>query len=213
MDSVIKNYKAVADKDLMLCRDNGVAYQADMSQLVPYDKDYMNKCASYEGMEIARRINAARVALVSCFAMGDVLDVGIGSGEFIRTRGEGTYGTDVNPAAREWLAVEGLLRDDLESFHHFTFWDVLEHIPSPQDYLSRMPFGSFVFASLPIFNSLSSIRSSRHYRPGEHLYYWTHQGFISWARGHGFVCHHSNIAETLAGRDSITSFVMQKVLQ
>ena len=59
LDRFIAAMPAEADGDLMLCRENGVAYQADRSHIVNYDEQYFDKCRSYEGAEIAKAINAA----------------------------------------------------------------------------------------------------------------------------------------------------------
>lgn len=211
VDSVIANLPASYDGDLMLCRAHGVAYQRDMADLVTYDDDYFNKCLGYEGQEIAQRINAGRIALVNRHVGPDcnVLDVGIGSGEFIKLRSN-TWGCDVNPKAIEWLNSEGRFDDRFEQFGAFTFWDVLEHVPEPHGYLARMPAGAWLFCSLPIFADLSRIRSSKHYRPGEHLYYWTQTGFVGWMRRHGFQFRDCLDFETQAGRESILSFAFQR---
>jgi hypothetical protein len=201
---------AQADDDLMLCADHGVAYQADQSNLVAYDAAYYNKCASYEGREIANKINAGRVALVDKhFGGGKVVDVGIGSGEFIRSR-PNTYGTDVNPAGIEWLKRNDLWVDRLHGFGAATFWDVLEHVPEPEGYLRQIGLHSFLFTSIPIVYALGAIRLSKHYRPGEHLYYFEEGGFVAWMELHGFRCLEVADFEIQAGRESIYSFAFQR---
>jgi len=58
----------------------------------------------------------------------------------------------------------------------------------------------------PIFPDLTAIRASKHYRPGEHLYYFTEDGLVRWMALHGFLLRERNDFETRAGRDSILSF-------
>lgn len=211
MDEIIRDYPAVADGDLMLCPDNGTAYQRDMSIRVPYDESYFNKCLGYEDKEIALKINAGRIALVDLYVGHDkpVLDVGIGSGEFIKKRPL-TFGYDVNPAAERWLRAQHRWRDDFETFRAFTFWDVLEHVERPADYFGRMPGACYLFTSLPIFDDLTRIRESKHYRPGEHLYYWTAAGFVAWMKLHRFGMLCSQSFEIEAGRESILSFAFYR---
>src|SRR5262249_29716964 len=112
MDRFVAELPAVVDQDLMLCPLHGVAWQRDMAQRVDYDEAYFDKCAGYRGQEIARKINAGRVALVDRHAGADcdVLDIGIGSGEFITLRPH-TLGYDVNPKARAWLVDRALWPD------------------------------------------------------------------------------------------------------
>lgn len=210
MDSVIAAMPAITDADLMLCPDFGVAYQADREHVVAYDEAYFDKCAGYEGQEIAQRINRARIALVARhFGGGKVVDIGIGSGEFIKSR-PNTVGYDVNPFAIEWLKRNDLWAGHLEYFGAFTMWDVIEHVPDPGVYLKCVHLHAYVFASLPVFDDLYSIRSSKHYRPGEHLTYWTHEGFVNWMGLHGFLLLEENDAESQAGRESIKSFAFKR---
>lgn len=211
MDSIIASFAAQDDGDLALCLDDGVAYQRDQSQLVAYDDAYFNKCAGYEGQDIASRINAGRVSLVDRYcANRHVLDVGTGCGEFIKHRPL-TCGVDVNPAARRWLMENRLWADELHSFNGYTFWDVIEHVPNPrEDYFAHIGDGAYLFTSIPIFKDLTRIRESKHYRPGEHLYYWTRTGFISWMAWHGFTVIERCQFEIDAGRDSIESFAFEK---
>jgi len=209
VDRFIASFPAVADGDLMLCEQNGVAWQADMSARVDYGPEYWEKCAGYEGSEIAEAINAARVGLVGRYFGGRVCDIGIGSGAFVRAR-PSTYGFDVNPAAIAWLKREGLFVTPRDGFGAFTFWDVLEHVETPAEYLELVPLHGWVFVSLPIFRDLRAIRESRHYRPGEHLYYWTDAGFIAWMGLHWFWPHEANDDETRAGRESIRSYAFRR---
>lgn len=212
MDRFIERLPVVEDGDLNLCLWHGVAWQADRKHIVSYDDVYYRKCQSYEDQEIAVRINQARIDLVARhFGDGPLCDIGIGSGEFIRKRGN-TWGQDVNPVAIEWLKREGLWAPCLCDFQAISLWDVLEHIENPEDVFRQVPGGAFVFVSMPIFPSLRSIRESRHYRPGEHLYYWTEPGFIAWMALHGFELLEVNDAETQAGRDSILSFAFCRLV-
>ncbi len=62
----------------------------------PYDASYF---ASYRQMaqtNMGIQLNAARIQLVARHHQGKVLDVGIGSGQFVETRTD-TWGYDVKP--------------------------------------------------------------------------------------------------------------------
>jgi len=198
--------------DLIVCEAHGCAYQADMTKSVAYDDAYFDKYIGYEGQDIANRINDARVRLVNRYAspLCDVLDIGIGSGEFIKSR-KRTYGFDINEKAVAWLKSQNLYSDDLTKFNAFTFWDVLEHVPEPDEtYFKYMKSGAFLFTSLPIFDDLSKIRMSKHYRPNEHYYYWTGDGFVGWMNLYGFKLLECSDEETRAGRESILSFAFRR---
>ena len=189
--------------------DQGVAYQKDMSYPVSYDESYFNKCLSYEDQEIALKINLGRINLVKRYHEGWVLDIGIGSGEFIKKR-PFTMGYDINPTAVRWLKSNCLYSDRIDLYNAFTLWDVIEHIPEPSHYFRMMPSTSFLFTSIPLFKDLTMIRESKHYRPNEHLYYFTEEGFKYWMRQHGFCLLEMDDFETDAGREEIYSFAFIK---
>ena len=208
MDSFIDGFPAEYDDDLMLTLC-GVAYQKDMTPTADYGAEYFDKCAGYEGSAIGEAINAARIALVARHYAGRVCDVGVGSGAFVAARPD-TVGFDINPRAVEWLRDRGLLAAHPGGFAAYTFWDVIEHLETPADYLGLVPLHGYVFISLPIFDDLRGVRSSRHYRPGEHLYYFTHEGFVFWMGLHGFCLLETNTDETAAGRESIRSYAFKR---
>lgn len=218
MDALIQRFDSVKDRDLRLCPHRGVAYQRDMSLRAPEGvnaagENYFDHYAALAGNEIAARLHAARVELVNTYvgAAFPVLDVGIGCGEFISAR-PNTYGTDVNPRALVWLQDRGL-KGSVSSFEAFTFWDVLEHIDKPDRfYFRHMAKGSYLFTSLPIVDDLNLIRQSKHYKPGEHLYYWTERGFVDWMAQYRFRLLASSDMETKAGREQIKSFVFVRDL-
>lgn len=211
IDRFIATFPAEFDHDLALCREHGVAYQIDRDHLVNYDAAYYGKCASYEGHEIAQRINAGRRALVDRYVGANrAVDIGIGSGEFIKHR-PNTFGHDVNPVGIEWLKRNDLWAERLTDFAGYTFWDVIEHVPDPGVYLQQIQLQAFAFFSLPIFYGLGAIRLSKHYRPGEHLQYFTEDGFTSWMALHGFMLLERQDFEIQAGRESIFSFAFKRV--
>lgn len=208
MDRFIAEFFAVPDDDLMLCPTHGVAYQRDMSHRVrvPYFDVYQTYDSEAE-RAIERRINTGRRDLVNKYAGSytEVLDVGVGCGAFIKCR-PFTYGFDLDPKAVAWLQDSGRYTANFRGFKAFTFWDVIEHIETPDEYFSQIGSGSHLFCCLPIFSDLRRIRDSKHYRPGEHLYYWTEAGFVGWMGLYGFRLLERQDVETRAGRDSILSF-------
>lgn len=209
MDPLIRRFDGVPDADLMVCRSHGVSYQRDMSKIISYDDSYFDKYQALEGQPIAEKINAGRIALVDRYAgaVCPVVDVGIGSGEFIKRRPGPTFGRDINRKAEQWLKVIDRWADDLSAFKAFTFWDVLEHVDNPdRHYFRFIQDGSLVFTCLPVFEELREVRKSRHYKPNEHLYYWTEQGLIDWMVLYRFRLLERQNFETEAGRESITSF-------
>lgn len=213
MDEFIARLPAQPDGDLMLAA--GVAYQADMSAgRVDYGADYLAKVDGYEHTEIAQRVNAGRCALLLRHlpAGASVLDIGAGSGAFVRAArswGINCMGYDVMPGAVVRLMDAGLYAPpDPRPFDAVCLWDVLEHLETPGPLLRSIP--ALLFVSLPVFADLRQIRSSRHYRPGEHLYYWTVAGFVAWARSYGFELLEQSSHEIAAERDSIGAFALRR---
>lgn len=208
MDRFIDEFAAEYDADLMLTLA-GVAYQRDMTPSVKYGDAYFEKYRAYEDTPIGIAVNAARLGLVARHYAGRLCDIGIGCGTFVKSRPD-TMGYDINPRAWDWLMARKLCAIDPAGFVAYTLWDVIEHLPTPADYLDLVPLHGFVFASIPVFDDLYNIRDSKHYRPGEHLYYFTHEGFVDWMTLHGFNLLESNWAETDAGRDSIRSYAFKR---
>ena len=91
------------------------------------------------------------------------------------------------------------------------FWDSLEHIKKPWEILTQAGPDAFVFVSLPIVDGedmLESVLASKHFKPEEHYWYFTREGFMRFAAYCGFeVVHHSD-EETKIGRESIETFVL-----
>lgn len=212
MDRIIATYPCVSFNDeLMAC--DGVLYQKDMTKSVPYDKDYFEKYIGYEDTQIAKQLNEYRTSLTQNF-VNCVLDIGIGSGEFIKKSSIKVYGYDINPHGVSWLKERHLYVDPYivmpDEIEGISLWDTLEHIPEPHLLWDALREGQFVFVSIPIFPNLENIQENKHYRPNEHYYYFTFTGFVTYMKACGFKFIESNNNETKAGREGIWTFVFRK---
>lgn len=216
MDSLIGALKARRDGDLQICAPAGVAYQADFrAGRVEYGEEYFAKVSAYEGGEVARAVNAGRCELLARHLVpgARVLDWGAGSGAFMRAAraaGFEVHGFDVIDETVRWLRATGFYSCDVVRFDALTLWDVLEHLEDPAELLAQVHPWAKVFVSIPVFPDLHRIRESRHYRPGEHLYYFTADGFVRWMAARGFVLIESSDHEVRAGRDSIGAFAFRR---
>jgi len=76
--------------------------------------------------------------------------------------------------------------------------------------LRRIIRGTLFCCSVPIFADLRAVRASKHYRPSEHLYYWTAEGFIAWMENYGFRLLEQSDHEQKAGRDSIGAYAFRR---
>lgn len=213
MDQVISSYPCVPFGELNYCYKHGIMYQRDMNSSVEYGEDYFEHYVNIESTDIANKLNEGRTALTEKHCK-TLLDIGIGSGEFIRSSSLKVFGFDINPCGIDWLEERSLFVDPYMEFPEVdgvTFWDSLEHIPEPHTLLSIVPVGVFIFVSLPIFTDLTWIRKSKHYKPNEHYYYFTSSGIISWLTDCGFQFIEMSDVETKAGRQDILTFVFQKI--
>lgn len=198
------------DEDLIYF--DGMAIQKDKTNIIEYDKDYFHKYVGYEGSPISVLLNESRVYITEKYCKGPLLDIGIGSGEFIKSSKLKVYGFDINPLGVRWLKSRDLFLDPYEEVSDvcgWTFWDSLEHFPEPQDILTRIQPGQYAFISIPIFENILEIKEWKHYRPNEHFYYFTTSGLIQYMTDCGFDFLEYNDEEIKAGRQDILTFVFR----
>lgn len=182
-----------------------------MSAPVDYNLEYYNKCRDYAGTEIAHCLNKRRLELLLSVGGGPVLDIGVGSGEFLDCLSCEKFGYDINPHAELMLKKKSIYlnpysNDSSKYIHALTMWDSLEHIPSPSELFDKISV-KHVLISTPIINDFSVLESWKHYRPNEHLYYFSESGLISYMGALGFRVEDVNSLECECGRLDIGSFV------
>jgi len=176
----------------------------------PYDADYFHKYRQLADTPMGQALTKSRVELVERHhGDGMVLDVGIGAGQFVAARPQ-TWGYDVNPVGVQWLKLRGCWADlyTVDAFPALTFWDSLEHIDKPE--LAVAKAKQWVFVSIPIFANGDAIMASHHYRPNEHIFYFTHDGLLRWFAEQGFTCVESNTIESDLGRVGIGSYAFKR---
>tara|TARA_B100001778_G_scaffold334879_1_gene348562 strand:- start:5859 stop:6512 length:654 start_codon:yes stop_codon:yes gene_type:complete len=212
-DSIIRIKPSFEFGSLNILNDLTVAYQRDMSASVDYGQDYFSKYTSYEDTDISKRLNNFRTSITSKYC-NSVLDVGIGSGEFIKKYKNKAFGYDINPYAIKILKQKNIYvdpyLDNLEGIDGFTMWDVLEHIKNPDILLNKIPKTKIVIVSIPIFDNILKVKQSKHYRPNEHYYYYTSIGLINFFDQMKYTIIEVSDQESVCGRESITSFVFRK---
>lgn len=174
----------------------------------PYDQEYFDKYVGYEKTDFGVHLNEARIALAERhFPKGSMVDIGVGSGQFMNSIG--CFGFDINPVAIDMINETSFFLDPhFEDIDCATFWDSLEHIVEIADILAHIRH--FAFVSIPIFNDLDHVVSSKHFRPDEHCWYFTSAGFKKFMEAHGFDVIEENTMETNLGRDGIGTFVCKR---
>lgn len=204
--------------------NNGIGFlpiNGKESKPVPYDESYFNKYVGYSKTEQGRIITDLRTELVSRWFsyLGqnpvdlNVLDVGIGCGSFVvamRRIGFNCWGTDVNPVGIKWLEEQGFLFGPEARAEILTFWDVLEHIERPGELLEKHK-PKMIFVSMPIYDEEWAVFRSKHYKPGEHCWYFTREGLRRFMEQFGYRCLEMNLTESeVGGREGIWSFAFKK---
>lgn len=190
--------------------DLGLGYLAPTAPFA-YDQSYFDNYLALESTPIAAALNAARVAMLREHSgpAETVVDVGVGAGTFMRQAGDRVSGYDVNPVAVRMLrGMQRYLDPRTAAVDVACFWDALEHIDDPSAILANVR--RTVLVSLPIFRSPGHALRSKHYKPGEHIWYFTDRGIRWFMAHHGFDCIASNDEETRIGREDIVSFAFRR---
>lgn len=191
--------------------NNNKGYGFDETPAMTYSGDYFQKYQEMDATNMGEALTDARVKLVSSFYCGkSIIDIGIGGGKFCKQMP--CFGYDVSIEANKWLVENGIYRDPYKSgADALTFWDSLEHIPDPAAIVKMA--SQWVFVSMPIYSGIDDCMKSKHYKPGEHLHYWTDDGLRLWFAEQGFALAGENDAETKAGREGIKSYAFFRKLQ
>lgn len=172
-----------------------------------YSGPYFKKYQALDATPMGEALTRARVAMVRRHYQGSVVDIGIGGGRFVLDAD--SWGYDVNAEAVAWLHANGRYFDLYANpTEAICCWDSLEHIPEPEKLLAQV--GEWVFVSMPVYVSQLDCLNSKHYKPGEHLWYWTQNGLIAWFARQGFGCVEINERESELGREGITSFAFRR---
>lgn len=153
---------------------------------------------------VGKKLISLRRSMLGECIMDPIVDVGIGGGGFVKSLPQ-SRGYDVCPQAKKWLE-ETKRWHDLSTMpaHTVCFWDSLEHMLSPEAILRNVALNAFM--SLPIFESAEHVLASKHYKPNEHIWYFTEKGLIGFMRSMGFSMIERNRDEERLGRDGIGTY-------
>jgi hypothetical protein len=177
-----------------------------------YGRDYFSNYAAMADTEIAVALNTVRVQMLRRHtkAQDVVVDVGIGAGTFMDAAGPQVHGYDVNPVGIAWLHARMRFFDPYSRQCDVAcFWDALEHIENPSGILCNVR--RIVLVSLPIFRDATHARTSKHYKPGEHIWYFTDGGIHWFMQQHGYARIERHVQETDCGREDIVSYAFRRV--
>jgi len=206
MDSYFSNLQ----KDSLLwLPEHGIGYYPVKES--PYDSAYFDKYVKYANTSMGIKLTEARVKFVDKYWKSNIVDIGIGCGDFIEKRKNSkTFGFDINPKGVKWLCGRNIFFDpSKQKIEGATFWDSLEHIHDPNPILRNVT--NWIFVSIPIYRDAEHILKSKHFRKDEHCWYFTNKGFLSWMASKGFECVEISQFESILGRQDIWSYVFKRV--
>lgn len=206
-------HSPISTVDGLTWNPSGIGYcQPSVYSRLIYDQAYFDAFDRNARTDLGRALMHARCNFVEQHYRGVLIDVGIGSGAFIelrQRRRRPTYGYDINPAGIRWLEQRKLFIDPyLVAFDAMTLWDVLEHIDHFEPLLANVR--EWLFLSLPIFRDREHARTSKHFKPDEHCWYFTRDGLVSAMTDCGFTLVTESNIESELGREDIGTFAFRR---
>lgn len=155
------------------CVDCDHIFQNPPDVNIAYDKDYID--TRYGTYTTTAAMSRLRLGLVMSFGgYGKWLDVGYGQGDFVKAAieaGVDAYGNDVH--GQDYGVRDVPLCSD-EQWDAVTFFDSVEHFPDLEPAKHVIKRAKLVVISVPKRpDSFPADLTWRHYRPGEHLHYFS----------------------------------------
>ena len=167
-----------------------------------YEIDYYEKMLR-QYSETGEKIAQIRWRFISEINPRIVLDYGSGVGWFRAWRPPGIEvdSYDIGPVPQTDIR---LIMYDVTCF-----WDVLEHVPSTKILEPVFSLSRHIALTVPIKPTRTSLLDWKHYKPGEHLHYFTHDSIQDLLGGYGFDLLRESKAEC-PPRTDIHSFLFKK---
>lgn len=163
-------------EDIVVCHDCGYG-RPSLRDPIQYDDDYEKKYLAYDEKSICgiRLLFVSRAKQFLDRSFYQILDYGCGSGAFVkaaRDDGYEAYGYDVNDYTEDLRPPEGFEPGIV------TAWDSFEHLTDEQqvEFFKSAKSANIIIVSVPNFQAPQkdeSLKEWRHYRPREHLHYYT----------------------------------------
>jgi len=140
-----------------------------------YDINFYEKTLR-QNSATAEFINFIRWDWVEQCHAKTVLDYGCGAGWFraFRRNGATVDSFDIMPVPQTGI--------NHNEYDLVCFWDVIEHLPDlaiAEDLIRRSRYTAM---TIPIMPDDVELKTWKHYKPGEHLHYFTVDGIHDWMR-------------------------------
>ena len=148
-------------------------YQSTPEVTAHYGQQYIHD--RYDAYPTTEAMSYLRLGYLKSFCpKGKLLDVGYGNGSFVKAAlkaGFDAYGNDVHHADYGVREVE---LENHENWDVVTFFDSLEHFPDFRVVRGLARRAKWILVSFPCRPRwFPHKRDWKHYRPGEHLHYFT----------------------------------------
>jgi len=182
-------------------------------QFKGYNTEYYEKILAMNAATFQSMANIRWKFVASAFPK-TVLDYGCGSNMFGIHRPDGIIvdSYDIGKIGDAPYPQSGICHP---KYDLITFWDVLEHVDwanEPDKYiLEWMGKSRFVAATIPILQSGNGYRLEdwKHYKPGEHLTYFSIKSFVEFMSKNGFTTDSHGTPEC-PPRTDIHSFLFRR---
>lgn len=162
-----------------------------------YNSVYAERFKQRAKTALGKKIIRSRWSLVEKYCKGNLnlLDYGCASGAFHKASKNGfnTSGYDINPNY-------GYINCPDDRVDILTMWDVIEHLHDPSTVLNKFK-PKYLFLCTPNVEAASELAEWKHYRPDEHLHYFSLKTLTELLNKHSYrVLEHNFIEGAL--RDS-----------
>lgn len=167
------------------CRDCDHIFQRPLAVTASYNYQYVKQ--RYEAYATTDLMSHLRLGFMRAMhpKPGRLLDVGYGNGSFLKLAAKAkydTFGNDVHGCGEQFGVRDACLNGD--TWDVITFFDSLEHFPDltlPRQVCKQ---AVLVIVSIPCRpEDEREILSWKHYRPGEHLHYFSPQSLSVFMEG------------------------------
>jgi len=203
-----------------------------------YNESYSENFERISDCARGRALNSARREFVERHHVEGIIDIGVGSGAFMSEweaggversgceamgtdtilRNGTAYGFDVADIAVNRLLNKNRFVDPREFVNGdgvvipreicaLTMWDSIEHMEDPNEFLKCNH--EWIFLSTPIYEGAEHCIRSHHYKPGEHIWYFTERGLIGYMLDHGYEMIERSRFEERFGRKDIGSYAFR----
>lgn len=146
---------------------------------VIYNLEYFEKMLR-QNSKTAEEISDIRWQWIQTIGPKTVLDYGSGCGFFRAFRPEGVEvnSYDVGPYPQTGI--------DLKLYDVVCFWDVFEHIDDFRLIEPILALSKHVALSIPVKPDMKNYLDWKHFKPSEHLHYWTQETLIFFFKKYGY---------------------------